>query len=126
MLVVRLFGHATCPQTNVAWKQLSLLSKRKNWSDRVQIVWHDLSTADGLAEAAYYQLEGDLQTILVDVVRSENAATISGEEPYSVADCFWDVPGEAALRTAGGRRCPGSDRKVSPSSVTFGLLPSWN
>lgn len=50
------------------------------WSDRVRVEFFDLETAEGLAEAAYQQLDGELPAVLVEA--KVPGAAISGETPF--------------------------------------------
>ena len=52
--------------------------KEAGWSDRVRLEFFDLETAEGLAEAAFQQLEGELPAVLVDMPVSGPA--ISGDK----------------------------------------------
>jgi hypothetical protein len=69
--------------------------------DRVRIEFHDLGTVEGLAEAAFQQLEGDLPAVLVDA--KVPGVAISGERPSQGR--VLEFPGKT----------PG-----------FGIVPIWN
>jgi hypothetical protein len=51
--------------------------RQKGWVDQVDFRFYDLETADGLAEAAYHQLEGDLPAVIVEA--GKPGKVISGE-----------------------------------------------
>jgi hypothetical protein len=62
--------------------RLARLLREKQWTGKVEIVFFDLGTAVGLAEAAFCQLEGETPAILVET--EVPGPVISGERPSRV------------------------------------------
>ena len=76
---IRIFGRAGCARTHAALFRIARLVRQKTWTGKVEIVFFDLGTAEGLAEAAYRQLEGEIPAVLVETERP--GPVISGEPP---------------------------------------------
>jgi len=77
---ILVFGRSGCARTRRVLLRLERMVKEVGWSDRVRLEFFDLETAEGLAEAAFQQLEGEIPTVLVDIPASGPA--ISGETSF--------------------------------------------
>lgn len=98
---INIFGRSGCARTREVMLRLLQQVTRNNWFDRVELKFHDLGTAEGLAKAAYHQLEGDLPAILVEV----------------------DVPGQGI---SGASRRLTEEWVMSKDIPDFGVIPSRN
>ena len=76
---IRIFGRAGCAQTHAVLFRVARMVRQKTWTGKVEIVFFDLGTAEGLAEAAYRQLEGEIPAVLVEA--ETPGPVISGETP---------------------------------------------
>ena len=98
---IKVFGRSGCARTR---KVLLCLRRWLNGAasyDRVRVEFYDLGTVEGLAEAAFQQLEGDLPAVLVDA----------------------KVPGVAI---SGERPSQGRMLGFQGKTPGFGVVPSWN
>lgn len=77
---VHVFGRSGCARTQRVLSRLVKFVRRKQLPERIELVFFDLETAEGLAEAAYRQLEGEIPAIWVEARRPGPA--ISGEPPF--------------------------------------------
>lgn len=76
---IKVFGHAGCSRTKGALLKVARLVKQRNWKGEVELVFFDLGTAEGMAEGAYCQLEGEIPAVLVET--DMPGPVISGESP---------------------------------------------
>lgn len=74
------FGTSGCTRTRKVLLRLMQLVRHKHWPGQVEIRFCDLETADGIAEAAFHQLEGELPAVLVEAEAPGHK--ISGEPPF--------------------------------------------
>ena len=74
---ILVFGRSGCARTRRILLRLERMVKEVGWSNRVRLEFFDLETAEGLAEAAFQQLEGELPAVLVELPASGSA--ISGD-----------------------------------------------
>jgi len=76
-VTIKLFGRSGCARTRKVYLRLSNWIATLGQSIQVEMVFFDLETAEGLAEAAFEQLEGDLPVLIVEAEGPGTA--ISGE-----------------------------------------------
>lgn len=76
---IKVFGKAGCTRTKGALLKAARLVKQRIWRGEVELEFFDLGTAEGLAEAAYCQLEGEIPAVLVET--DLPGPVISGESP---------------------------------------------
>ena len=76
---IRVFGRAGCTRTHAALSRIARLVRRRKWTGPVEIVFFDLGTAEGLAEAAFRQLEGEIPAVMVEA--ETPGPVISGDPP---------------------------------------------
>lgn len=79
-MIVRVFGRSGCARTGEVLLRLKRWLSGISFADRARLEYYDLETAEGLAEAAYQQLEGDLPVVLV--VTKAPGLAISGDVPF--------------------------------------------
>ena len=76
-MTVRVFGRFGCARTRWVVARLLKWKEKIGENDRFKLVFYDLETAEGMAEAAFQQLEGDLPVVMVDT--GPPGSVISGE-----------------------------------------------
>jgi hypothetical protein len=97
---IKVFGRSGCARTRAALLRLSRFVRGKQWPEEVELRFFDLETAEGLAEAAFHQLEGDLPAVLVEakfpgpVISGEppfrDRKSAQGESPHSILSPSWN------------------------------------
>jgi len=85
-MTIKLFGRAGCARTRRVYLRLSKWMATLGESVNLQFEYFDLETAEGLAEAAYEQLEGDLPVLIVEA--EEPGEAISGEPLFRDRSTF--------------------------------------
>ena len=83
---IKLFGRSGCARTRRVYLRLSKWIATLKESVQVDLEYFDLETAEGLAEAAFEQLEGDLPVLIVEAEEPDTA--ISGEPLFRDRNSF--------------------------------------
>lgn len=66
--VVSIYGTATCPKCGSTKRKVNHLLEKRSLSDGVEVLFHDMGTRDGIAEALFVDvLEADIPTTIVSV-----------------------------------------------------------
>lgn len=66
--VVSIYGTAACPKCGSTKRKVNHLLKKRSLSEGVAVLFHDMSTPDGMAEAMFVDVqEADIPTTIVSV-----------------------------------------------------------
>ena len=80
-LKVKIFGKENCGKCQSAKNKLKFFISKWNFADRVELLFYDMDTVDGMAEGAYYDVL-DVPTIIFERGRV-HLARWDGEVPRS-------------------------------------------
>jgi len=78
---ITIFGKAACSRCRTTKNKIAHLLDKHGLTDKVQVVYHDLDTADGMAEGAFHDVAAIPAVIVAE--RDEQLRRWDGQVPNS-------------------------------------------